>query len=417
MVPAASVKPLPSSSASIAWRSASPRDRLRIGRLPAEQVRRQVARGLRVNGPVRHQQGARARIEEGAAEAGGGFGAGARARPGVAGREHDPVGVELQSQNLLHGEETVAFDSGDVGGRQCQGRLREAVEFARNEPVRGEDDGAEPRQVLVLDALLVGLLAEPEHLGGIGFEGERDRLEFVGGVGECGQQRKLGAVHALEFRAGSPFQRRAAHRGRLGRHAVLRFVGGDLDVLFLAEHRIAEADELLALVRARRNLPQRLERGGRRHHSDRVRAREPRHVAIAGEARPVAVGRGCRRGRQQRQRQQPEGTVGDDDQLLGRFPAGFHRLEQQAVEFVGQRQVEVRNVGDHLRLRLKGLPQLPDLGLDLVRGHRYGGKQRPCPIWERPRQSSWSGRSRTTAAFRRASSPTGRPSPRADPDR
>src|SRR5262245_47082475 len=63
----------------------------------------------------------------GAAEARGGLGPGSYAALGVAGREYYPVGVQVEGEHLVHGQQAVAVDIGNVGGRQCQGGLTETV--------------------------------------------------------------------------------------------------------------------------------------------------------------------------------------------------------------------------------------------------------------------------------------------------
>ena len=59
----------------------------------------------------------------------------------------------------------------------------------------------EAGQVGGLDRLLVGVLAEIQHLGRIGLQRQRDRFQLVGGVGQPRQQRELGAVDAVELAA------------------------------------------------------------------------------------------------------------------------------------------------------------------------------------------------------------------------
>ena len=80
--------------------------------------------------PISDKEGAGSSIKERAAEAGSRFGAGR----GVACGENHPVGIELERENLLHGQQPVAFHARDVRRGQRQSRLREPVEIAGHEP-------------------------------------------------------------------------------------------------------------------------------------------------------------------------------------------------------------------------------------------------------------------------------------------
>ena len=120
--------------------------------------------------PVGDQKRARAGIEECAAEPGRCFGAGAGAGGGVARRQHHPVGIELERENLLHREKPVAFDAGDLRRGERQSRLGQPVEIAGNEPMGGEGDDPVMREIECFDVLLVGGLAEVKRFGRIGFE-------------------------------------------------------------------------------------------------------------------------------------------------------------------------------------------------------------------------------------------------------
>ena len=173
--------------------------------------------------PVGDENGARAGIEESAAQAGGGFGARAGAGAGVARREHDPVGIELEREDFFHGQQAVAFDARDFRRGQRQRRLRQAIQLAGDQAVRGEDDDLEAGQIGVLDRRLVGFLAEMKHLGRIGLQRERDGAQFVGGIGQARQQREFGAVDAFASagstrrfsgrpRVATPSARRDRHR-------------------------------------------------------------------------------------------------------------------------------------------------------------------------------------------------------------
>src|SRR5437764_611655 len=73
----------------------------RLCRLAAERVGGEQPRRARLDRPVGDQQGARPGIEEGASQPRHRFRPGALAGSRVAGREDDPVGVELEAKNLL----------------------------------------------------------------------------------------------------------------------------------------------------------------------------------------------------------------------------------------------------------------------------------------------------------------------------
>ena len=65
----------------------------------------------------------------------------------------------------------------------------------------GEGQNLEAGEIERFDVLFVGVLAEMENLGGIGLQGDCDRFELVGGIGQPRQQRELGAVNALRAAA------------------------------------------------------------------------------------------------------------------------------------------------------------------------------------------------------------------------
>jgi hypothetical protein len=64
--------------------------------LPFKQIGNEIARRLRVDGPVRDEERASAGVKECAAEARIGFGTGGGSGRRVAGGQHDPIGIELQ---------------------------------------------------------------------------------------------------------------------------------------------------------------------------------------------------------------------------------------------------------------------------------------------------------------------------------
>ena len=82
---------------------------LLVIRLSLEEVGDQILRGLRMHRPIGDEQSSRSGIEKSAAKARGRFGACAGTGTGVAGRKHDPVGVKLEGEYLLHGQQSVPF--------------------------------------------------------------------------------------------------------------------------------------------------------------------------------------------------------------------------------------------------------------------------------------------------------------------
>ena len=100
-----------------------------------------------------------------------------------------------------------------------------------------------------------------------------------------------------------------------------------------------------------------------------MRPGKPRHVAVACK-QGIVVGLYLRRSRrQQRQRQQPKGAVGHDDQVFRRLPAVLHIPEQIAIKLRGELQVERGNIGNHRRFRLECLAQLGHLGIEVADAH------------------------------------------------
>ena len=89
---------------------------------------------------------------------------------GVACGENHPVGIELERENLLHGQQPVAFHARDVRRGQRQSRLCEPVEIAGHEPMGGKGNDPLMRKIERLDVLLVGGFAEVKRFGRIGFE-------------------------------------------------------------------------------------------------------------------------------------------------------------------------------------------------------------------------------------------------------
>ena len=229
--------------------------------------------------------------------------------------------------------------------------------------MRREGDDAIARQVGVLHHLLIGVLAEMQHLGRIEVEGLCNRFELVGRVRQTRQPRELGAIDPRRAHDGAPAQRHTPHVEGCDLDRLL-LVALRLQRLLGAEVGIAEADQRLALGRGRRQLPQRTQGRRRRHDRHRVAARQPGDIAIARKQRPLALFHLGWRRRQQRQRQQPERAVGDHDQALRGLPRGLDRPQQQRIELMRQCHVEGWIVRQRRCLRLERFAQRAHLGLD-----------------------------------------------------
>ena len=105
---------------------------------------------------------------------------------GVARRQHHPVGVEPEAQDLAHGQQAVVAAAGQLRRRKRQRRLRQAVEVAGHQPVGGEGEHPEARQVHRLDAAFAGVAAEENALRQVGLHGQRDAVDLVGGIRQPG---------------------------------------------------------------------------------------------------------------------------------------------------------------------------------------------------------------------------------------
>jgi hypothetical protein len=149
---------------------------LRAGAL-AEDRRGEHVRGLGLDRPCRHQQAARAGVEEGPAAARHGF----RATPvrgrGVAGRQHDPVSVEAQRGDRLGVAACTVRRDRPAMGRDGRGNIL-SVGHARQ----------------VQDRIDSGV-AEREFLGP-----GRHGNEHRGGEQRCADRAPAGAVRFAVMR-------------------------------------------------------------------------------------------------------------------------------------------------------------------------------------------------------------------------
>ena len=91
---------------------------------------------------MRHEQRAGAGIEECPRETRKCLGARPVARHGVAGREHDPVGIELELGDLARGQEPVVEVARLWRNGERQRRLGKVLHVAGNQPVSGKVDNA-----------------------------------------------------------------------------------------------------------------------------------------------------------------------------------------------------------------------------------------------------------------------------------
>ena len=125
-------------------------------------------------------------------------------------------------------------------------------------------------------------------------EGERDRLQFVGGIRQPRQQTDLGAINALELRAklrrfnGAPrvtLMRASRHPRRLLR--LFGLCGVSASFCSAVEIGITERHQFAAAGLARRQVAQACAARPKTAPRYRVGPRQPLHRAIAGEQRIV----------------------------------------------------------------------------------------------------------------------------------
>ena len=79
------------------------------------------------------------------------------ARHGVAGREHDPVGIELELGDLTRGQEPVVEVARLYRNGERQRRLGEVLHVAGNQPVSGKVDNAVVAESNLLYRCLTGI--------------------------------------------------------------------------------------------------------------------------------------------------------------------------------------------------------------------------------------------------------------------
>ena len=279
------------------------------------------------NRPVRDQQAARASKEKAtrqAAERFFGTTVGARR---VAGREHHPVGVELEAQHVFEREQRRL---GRVGrGGHGQRGLVEVGQIAGQQAVRGEHHHLLARE-LARAAVLQhrgarGGRAQDQVFLGVGREDARELLHLVAGFG---QRRDLAVVEegvlVFLFDAGAAARAgldQRAHRGvaRAGHLLAAR-----------VKQRIAPGDQRLRLGRHLAKALEREPAAGRGHMADGQVADQP------GRWRP-------RRGgatHQHRQRQLGQGARSRQDQVLLVGHQALEGLQEPLVELVGAGHIE-----------------------------------------------------------------------------
>ncbi len=131
---------------------------------------------------------------------GRGFRSGAFAGRGVAGREHHPVGVELERQHFVHGQQAAARARCHGRRGHRQGRLVEPVEVARDQAVRREHQYATVGQVHLQHALF-GRVALQENVAcRVGMQDAGDFPDFDAGIRQARQDCQLGRRHLADGR-------------------------------------------------------------------------------------------------------------------------------------------------------------------------------------------------------------------------
>ena len=148
--------------------------------------------------PVRDQQCAGAGIKERARKSGQRFGAWRVAGNRVAGRQDDPVGIQLELRDLARGEQAVV-----IGGRlrrnaQRERRLGKTLHVAGYQPMGGEIDNTIVGERRALDRCLVCRRAQVNVAAGHA-ELLRDCLDLVGRIfkaRQCLRQHRAGSTPA-----------------------------------------------------------------------------------------------------------------------------------------------------------------------------------------------------------------------------
>ena len=79
--------------------------------------------------PIGDEQGARAGVKEGAAEAGRCLSSSARSSARITCGQHNPVGIKLELKDFLHRQQTVTRSTRDGWRGQCQRRLCQPIEI------------------------------------------------------------------------------------------------------------------------------------------------------------------------------------------------------------------------------------------------------------------------------------------------
>ena len=102
----------------------------------------------------------------------------------------------MQAENLFHRQQPVALDLRHLGRAQGQGRLGQAGEIARNEPVRCERDHAVASQVRLLHGGFVGAIPEKHVALQVRMKDPRDRADLVRRVRQSRQRGEGGAVRS-----------------------------------------------------------------------------------------------------------------------------------------------------------------------------------------------------------------------------
>ena len=153
-----------------------------LGEGPARQHRGRIG----IHGPMRDEEGSGASVEERACETREGLRTGLPAASSVAGRQHDPIGIELQARHLRGGEQAIVLLGRLIGRGQdecglgsCLAKLRR---LAGKQAMRGEMQNTIAAQGSRLDRRLGHVLSEHDRAR-LCAETARHASELVRGVG------------------------------------------------------------------------------------------------------------------------------------------------------------------------------------------------------------------------------------------
>jgi len=173
-----------------------PADRARFAHL-GEGPARQHRRRIRFDGPMRDEERSGAGIEKRARETREGLSTGLLAAGRVAGRQHHPIGIELQARYFRGGEQAIVLLGRLIGWGQderglgsCLAKLRR---LTGKQAMRGEMQHTIAAERSRLDRRLGHVLSQHDRAR-LGAETARHASELVRGVGERTELAHLGNV-------------------------------------------------------------------------------------------------------------------------------------------------------------------------------------------------------------------------------